>query len=147
MTATAKVLTHEVAEVERRPDLNGLIMHIPGQTALYLILDGYKCHIPNEQTAKNLFVPNFVITPDPSLNDITTGPPLADGAVLARAEGTGVHLISNNPTPPPSGIVKMGIINTTIFHRYQFDFAKVVVVPWIIFHAIPTGPNVPPPTA
>jgi hypothetical protein len=146
MTAAAKVLTDEVADVERRPDLNGLIMKIPGQDALYLILDGYKCHIPNPQTLANLFVTGFTITQDANLNEITTGTPLAADAVLAQAPGTGVYLISFDPTPLSTAIVKMGIVNPTIFARYQFNTAKVVPVPLVVLQGIPSGPNVPPQT-
>jgi len=148
MTATAKVLTHEVAEVERRPDLNGLIMKVPGRDPLYLILDGYKCHIPNMTTLTNLFVPNPTITPDAGLNEITTGNPITNGAVLARAIGTaGVYLISAPPAPPNATICKMGIVSTHIFERYQFNSAKIVEVPLVVLEGIPTGPNVAPPTA
>lgn len=145
MSATAKVLTPEPAVL--RHDLNGLIMRIPGQDAQYLIIGGYKCHIPNMETAYSLFVPNYTITPDPNLNDITTGNPITDGAVLAQAEGTpGKYLISAPPGPLNAPICIMGITTPAIFERYQFNNARVVVVPLVFIEGIPAGPAVPPPT-
>jgi hypothetical protein len=131
----------------RRPDLNGLRLQMPGQDAQYLILDGYKCQIPDRWTAQGLFVED-PLTSDADLDEITTGTGLAEHAVLAQGtSGDRIYLISYPPAPGSIQLVKMLITQRDTFNRYQFNRNKIHKLAQVVIDAIPNGPIVPPVSA
>jgi hypothetical protein len=152
MSATAQEVSGTAAKISksatanapiRRPDLNGVRMQTPGEDTQYLILDGYKCQIPDPWTEQSLFV-GVPIEPDVDLDEIVTGTDLAKRAVLARGTSGGIYLISYPPAPGSTTLVKMNITQPNNFKSYQFNEAKVVQLPQVVIEAIPTGSPVPP---
>ena len=82
----------------------------------------------------NLIAPGAKINQNPNLAEIAVGTPLTSGALLVKGDvDESVYLVSN--------AVKMWIPSETIFGNYQFNWAKVVVVPQIVINSIPDGPQ------
>jgi len=116
-----------------RPDLDGLLVSIPGNPAVWLIADGgYRKHVPDPGTLANLFVPNPSIVSDVNANAIPEEAAITAGAVLAvQSDGGTVYLVTNGQKWP---------ITAGGFGRYQFNSAKVVHVPAVLLDFIPDGP-------
>lgn len=122
------------------PSLNGLQLQLPGAAPVYLVLNGYRCWIPDPQTYHNLFLSGATIVQDINIGVVSEGPALSSGAVLASAEGSpAVYLVTNG--------VKMWIPNPDIFNRYQFNAGAIQVVAPILINSIPSGPDVQGPTS
>jgi len=122
------------------PELNGLILQLPGAAPVYLVLNGYRCWIPDPQTFQNLFNSGATITPSINIGVVSEGAALTSGAVLAQGSASPqVYLVSNG--------VKMWIPDQATFQRYQFNAAKIQLVPQILMDSIPNGPNVQEPTS
>lgn len=122
------------------PQLNGLQLQLPGAAPVYLVLNGYRCWIPDSGTYTNLFVPGAQVIPDINIGVVAEGPALSSGAVLAQAAGAPqVYLVTNG--------VKMWIPSPDIFNRYQFNAAQIQVVAPILINSIPSGPDVQGPTS
>lgn len=118
-----------------RPDLNGLLVQLPGADPIYLVINGFRRWVPNPQTFINLFVPGARVVPDVNIGLIPEATPLTSGAVLARpAGGNPIYVISNG--------VKMLIPSMDVFNRYQFNMNNVQNVSPVLIDFIPTGPNV-----
>ena len=116
------------------PQLNGLLLQLPGAAPVYLVLNGFRRWVPNPQTFQNLFASGATIVSDIGIGSVSEGAALTTGAVLAKGQGSApVYLVSNG--------VKMWIPNPDIFARYQFNGAKIVEVPQILIDCIPSGPN------
>ena len=121
------------------PELNGLLLQLPGAPQIYLVLNGFRCWVPDPQTLANLFVSNPSIFQDINIGVVAQGPALTSGAVLAEANGSApVYLVTNG--------VKMWIPTPDIFNRYQFKQASIQVVAPVLIDFIPSGPNVEGPT-
>jgi len=135
-TLSAAVGTAQVGVTpEPMPQLNGLQLQLPGAAPVYLVLNGFRCWIPDPTTYGNLFVPGAAIVHDINIGVVSEGPALSSGAVLLQGSGSPqVYLITNG--------MKMWIPSQAIFNRYQFDQAKIVVVPQIVVNSIPSGPDV-----
>lgn len=117
------------------PELNGLILQLPGAPQLYLVLNAFRCWIPDPQTANNLFNSGFTIVPDINIGVVALGAPLTSGAILAKGDASDtVYLVTNG--------VKMGIPSPDVFNRYQFNWNKIQTFPQIVIDYLPTGPVV-----
>ena len=118
------------------PELNGLLLQLPTAPQCYLVLNGFRCWIPDTTTFNNLFIPGAKITFDIGIGAVSEGTPLSVGACLVRGNGTDqtVYLVTNG--------VKMGIPSMAVFTDYQFNPATVQTVPQIVIDFLPTGPIV-----
>jgi hypothetical protein len=116
-----------------RPDLSGLRVKSPNQPAIYLIdPEGYRRWIPNPQTYNNLFRGWDGVIVDINIDEIAASTPLSDGAILARADGTApVYIVSNG--------IKRWITSPQAMDKYDFNWARVYVVPGVLVDSIPTG--------
>jgi hypothetical protein len=115
----------------QRPDLNGLRVQLPGHPEIYLIDEGCKRHIPNPPTFDNLFRNWDGIVQDLNVNDILSGPPIPDGAVLLQAKGAAeVWLID--------GHVKRHVTSPAVMDRYNLRWPPTRVDPTVV-NAIQTG--------
>ena len=117
------------------PELNGLLLQLPGAAPIYLVLNGFRRWVPSPATLSQLFVGNPKVIQDIGIGTVSEGPALSVNAVLAKADNSDrVYLVTNG--------VKMWIPSPDIFNRYQFNGAKIVTVPSILIDSIPNGPNV-----
>ncbi len=134
-----QVLAAKAAQdAEPAPELNGLLLQLPGNPASYLVLNGFRCFV-DPATMQNLFVDNPTSTPDINIGLVSAGNPITSGAILAVAPGDPtVYLVTNG--------VKMGIPSPAVFNTYQFDWQKIQSVAPILLNFIPTGPIVQAPT-
>ena len=126
------------AAPEPHPELNGYLLKLPNTDPIYLILDGYRCHVPDFPTFQNLFRDGAAVFQEPLLNVVAQGPALSQGALLVRSDVTKdakVYLLSNG--------VKRWIPNPEIFNLYQFNASRIVSLPVIVINSIPTGPDIP----
>lgn len=122
------------------PQLNGLLLQLPGAAPVYLVINGFRCWVPDSTTFNNLFVSGATIVSDLGVGAVSEGPALSSGAILARGNASPqVYLISNG--------VKMWIPTPDILNRYQFNGAKIQVLPQIVIDYIPNGPNLQGPTS
>lgn len=122
------------------PELNGLLLQLPGAPQVYLVLNGYRCWVPDSTTFSNLFILNATIYQDINIGVVSEGPALSSGAVLAQAAGNPtIYLVSNG--------VKYAIPNPDVFNRYQFNWQAVQVVAPILINSIPNGPDIQGPTS
>ena len=122
------------------PQYNGTLRQAPGSPAIYLVLNGLLCLVPNMETLANLFVSGVKPVQDPDLDEIQAGPPLTRGAVLAQAIGTApCYLVTNG--------VKMWIINSDAFNAYQFNVKNIQFVQGVLIDFIPTGADVVGPSS
>ena len=121
------------------PELNGLLLQLPGAPQVYLVLNGFRCWIPDPTTFNNLFVPGATVYLDINIGVVSEGPAITSGAVLAQAAGSPtIYLVTNG--------VKMAIPSPEIFNRYQFNWNTVQVVAPVLINFIPNGPDVQGPT-
>lgn len=128
------------ATAQPMPELNGLLLQLPGAPQIYLVLNGFRCWVPDPQTLANLFVSSRTIVPDINIGVVAQGPALTSGAVLAQAIGTApCYLVTNG--------VKMWIPSSDIFNHYQFNQKNIQFVAPVLIDFIPNGPNVAGPTS
>lgn len=122
------------------PELNGLLLQLPGAPQIYLVLNGFRCWVPDTQTLANLFVSNPSIFQDINIGVVAQGPAITSGAVLVQAAGLApVYLVTNG--------VKMWIPTPDIFNRYQFNSSNIQSCSPVVINCIPNGPNVEGPTS
>ena len=125
---------------EPMPQLNGLLLQLPGAAPVYLVLNGYRCWIPDSTTYNNLFVSGATIVQDINIGVVSEGAALSSGAVLAQASGSPtVYLVSNGE--------KWGIPSMDIFTRYQFNASNIQSCAPVIINAVPNGPDIQGPTS
>jgi hypothetical protein len=125
---------------EPAPQLNGLLLQLPGAAPIYLVLNSFRRWIPSPATMAALFVPNPNVIKDIGIGTVSEGPALSANAVLAKADNSErVYLVTNG--------IKMWIPSPDIFNRYQFNWNKVVTVPSILMESIPNGPDIEGPHA
>lgn len=118
-----------------RKDLNGLRIQKPGTSAIYLVDEGMKRHIPDPETYDGLFRDWNGVVQDLDIDDISTGDPLDHGATLVRGDGDpAVYLVDHGH--------KRHIGNPATMDRYHLEWDTVKVVPPVVVAAIPTGAQI-----
>ena len=117
------------------PELNGLLVQLPTAPQCYLVLNGYRCWIPDTPTFNNLFPATAKIIFDIGIGVISEGDPLTSGACLVKGDSDPtIYLVTNG--------VKMGIPSMTVFNDYQFNAATVQTIPQVVIDFLPTDPIV-----
>jgi hypothetical protein len=117
------------------PELNGQLLQLPGQPAVYLVLNAFRCWVPDPTTFNNLFNPGTKPILDPNIGLISAGTALTSGAMLAKGTASAtVYLLTYG--------VKMGIPSGDVFNAYHFNWSAIQTFPQIVIDSIPTGPNV-----
>lgn len=125
---------------EPRPDLNGLLLQLPGSPQVYLVLNGFRVWVPDSTTFSNLFNSGATIVQDINIGVVSEGAALTSGAVLAQGNASPqVYLVSNGE--------KMWIPTPDIFNRYQFNSGNIQTLPQIVIDFLPNGPNLQGPTS
>lgn len=94
---------------------NGYRYQRPGTKAVYLVIDGYLHHVPDDATYFNLWAGWNGIRP--YYGGIPIGDPLVSGTFLAQEPSGRTYLV---------GRTKRWIPNPTIFNQYAFDWSRVV---------------------
>jgi hypothetical protein len=122
------------------PQYNGTLRQAPNEPPVYLVINGLLCWIPDLQTMTNLITPGAKIVQDPNLAEISVGPQLTSGAVLAKAAG-------DNPTYLVTNGQKQWVPNPTIWSDYQFNWGMVQTVPFVVIEFVPSGPDLEGPTS
>jgi hypothetical protein len=121
------------------PQLNGLLLQLPGAAPIFLVLNGYRCWIPDMPTFQSLFAGGATVIQDINIGVVSEGPAITSGAICAKAAGSdAIYLVTNG--------VKMFIPNMDVFNRYQFNTTTVPAVAPVLINSIPNGPDVQPPT-
>jgi len=121
---------------EPHPELNGYLLQSDNLDPIYLVVDGKRCHVPDPQTFKNLFIDGTRASQSPLIDVVILGTPLETGALLIKADGDPTYYLLSNG-------MKRGIPNPTILGQYKFDSAKVRSFPKIVINSIKDGPNIP----
>lgn len=117
------------------PELNGLLLQLPGNPNVYLVINGYRCWVPDSGTFTNLFISGATIIQDINIGAVSEGPPLTSGAVLAQGSSSPqVYLVSNG--------FKCWIPTPAIFSRYQFNASNIQGCAPVIINSVPNGPDV-----
>lgn len=117
------------------PELNGLLLQLPGAPQVYLVVNGFRRWVPDPGTFGNLFVNGATVVQDIGIGAVSEGAPLTSGAILAQGDASAqVYLVSNG--------VKMWIPDPATFNRYQFNSANIKLLPQIVIDFLPNGPNI-----
>ena len=135
--ALAKLASGAQCDPAPAPQLNGYLLKHPESPAIYLILNGLRCQVPDPATLVGLFVTNRQVHEDFHIDLITKGDDIAVGASLVKGDGSPQQYFL-------PGKVKMWIRDLTTFSQYQFR--QVTTIPQILINSIPDGPNVQPRT-
>lgn len=107
-----------------RNDLNGLRVRLPGHPAIYLMDLGKKRHIPNPQVFNELFSTWEGVVQDINVDEIPTGDPIPETAILFRvAESPKVFLLDG--VAPNQ--VKRHIVAPAVMDRYTFNWHHIHV--------------------
>src|SRR5436305_11730591 len=98
---------------------NGTLLQVTGNPAQYVVLDSQTCLIPNPPTELNLFtaaaIGKMKSVTKAELDSMPAGPPLTDGASLAKGQGErAVYLLSWGQ--------RCWIISSQVFESYGFDY-------------------------
>ncbi|SED39190.1 hypothetical protein SAMN04489727_7681 [Amycolatopsis tolypomycina] len=95
---------------------NGYRYQVPGTTAVYLVIDGVRHHVPDERTYFNLWRTWDGILPGGT--NITVGDPLLSNSYLGQEDfwPYRVYLVGRS---------KRWIPSPAIFDQYAFDWAKI----------------------
>lgn len=118
-----------------RPIAIGERVTDPATGRVFIVMDGGLRHIPNPPTYDNLFRTWSGISPIGSASAYPAGPPLSDGAYLAKGTPDGkVFLIVDGQ--------KRWIISPTVFDRFSFKWEAIRDVPASELEALPDGPTV-----
>lgn len=114
---------------------SGARMKSLANPAVFLIdPEGYKRWIPNAATYNNLFVDWAGIIENDDVINIYQGPPLSDGAFLAKASNSAaVYLVSNGQ--------KRWITSPAVMNKYYFNWGAIKELPPAYLDAVLTGPN------
>jgi hypothetical protein len=116
----------------KHPELNGQILHIAGNPALYWIDGGLARHIVDENTLHGVFggTPNTGVYD--GLRSITVGPDVAAGTVLVRANNwSEIYLVDQK--------TKRYVPSEQIKGEYQLN-GNVHSVPPNVLNTLPDGP-------
>jgi hypothetical protein len=119
-----------------RPELAGAKVRVPGKTSIFVIDSlGYRRLIPFPHTFMNLFKDSAIIRDvlvASSVDEITEGPALDDGALLVRGRcSERIYLVDHGR--------KRLISSQAVMDKYDFDEASILVVPQILIDAVPEG--------
>jgi hypothetical protein len=115
-----------------RPELNGVRARAQGDDRVYLIDEGRKRLIPDQDTYNTLFMDWGGIVQNLRLEEIESGPPVSSGAVLAQADGqTSVWLIEGGHKRRVDG-------HAETMDKYRFKWPPAKLPP-IVLDSIPTG--------
>ena len=107
-----------------RTDLNGLRVQLPGDSRVYLVDQGRIRHIPNPLVYNALFRDVGGIVPDININEIATGEPVPETAILFRTtDNPKVWLLDG--VPPHQ--VKRWITSPAAMDRYHFNWNTIHV--------------------
>jgi hypothetical protein len=123
------------SEAKPRPDLAGLRLKAPNDAAIYLVdPQGFLRWIPDPTTYNNLFRDWNGVISSLDIPNISRGPNLTSGAVLATGAGTApVYLVTNG--------AKDWITSPAVMDKYYFNWNTVVQAPNVLVEFIPTGPS------
>lgn len=114
---------------EIRKDLNGLRVRLPGTAPIYLIDLGKKRHIPNPQVYNELFSTWEGVIDDIDVDDIVTGDPLPQTAILFRCQDASQSQEDNCKVFLLDGVspnqVKRHIVSPAVMDRYKFNWGRV----------------------
>lgn len=137
------VLGAEMADVQIPMKVfNGSCLKRNDEAAIYLVMDGKKCHIPNVPTLLNLYKDGSHVLSGGTLGRILefvipkmeNGAEISDGALLIKSDSSdAVFLLTNNR--------KYGITSMEQFNSCHFDAEKIRIFPNVIIEAIPNGDN------
>jgi hypothetical protein len=118
-----------------RADLAGLRLKAPNNAAIYLVdPKGFLRWIPDPTTYNNLFRDWNGVISSLDIPNISKGPNLTSGAVLAIAIGTApVYLVTNG--------TKEWITSPAAMDKYYFNWNTIVQTPHVLIDFIPTGPS------
>jgi hypothetical protein len=67
------------------PQLNGLLLQLPGAAPIFLVLNGYRCWIPDMPTFQGVFAAGATVIQDINIGVVSEGPAIISGAVCASA--------------------------------------------------------------
>jgi hypothetical protein len=115
---------------------NGTLLHVTGNDAIYLMLDGQACWVPDLPTANNLFtttaLQNRQGISQADFSALVSGPTLTSGAALAQGVGQqGIYLISWGQ--------RCGISSSQVFENYGFNASMVQPTPVLVLNGFPQG--------
>ena len=114
-------------------DMDGYLVRAPNDTKVYLVLGGFRRHIPDAATFTKLFKSSCMVWDSPFAGLIDLGAPLV-GASLLRGDPSGrLYFFVDGR--------KEYIPNMTILNRYCFDASKSYTIPDPIIDYIPSGPD------
>lgn len=108
-----------------RSDLNGLRVQLPGAPPIYLVDLGKKRHIPNPQVYNELFSTWERVTQDINIDDITTGDPIPETAILFKYLNSPKVYLLDGEAPNQ---VKRHIVARNVMDRYRFHWGKIHVL-------------------
>lgn len=123
-----------------RNDINGLRVKLPLAPAVFLIDKGKKRVIPNPQVYNDLFRGWEDIFEDLDVDEIVTGDPLPETAMLFKCiDSPKVFLLDGDPPNQ----VKRHIVSPAVMDRYKFDWRKITKwnTPLAVI-GIPDGPPI-----
>lgn len=115
-------------------------------TAVYFVLEGKACHVPNPETYNNLFRNWDVIGGknisaslkplwDAMISQIPKGPEMTNGALLIKGDASdAVYLLTNG--------VKHWISSPAVMDYCAFEWKKVKLLPLVVVEAIPSGSTI-----
>ena len=115
-----------------RPDLEGFLLRNPADGAIYLIIDGLKCHVPDQLTCYNLFGLEGndmlqIVTEVADVADVSDGLQLTPGAIIAQrtfndytTDGA-LFLVSDAGN---ESHVKRYITSPEVAEKYHFNIAR-----------------------
>jgi hypothetical protein len=107
-----------------RTDLNGLRVRLPGTAPIYLIDLGKKRHIPNPQVYNELFSTWEKLVEDINIDDIPTGDPIPETAILFRCIDSPKVFLLDGVSPNQ---VKRHIVAPNVMDRYRFNWHHIHV--------------------
>jgi hypothetical protein len=115
---------------------NGTLLQVTGTAAIFLVLDGQTCLIPDPPTATNLFTPtalgNLQQISQADFTTLPAGPILTSGAALARGAGQSpVYLISWGQ--------RCWISSFQVFENYGFNENTIQSTPVLVLNGFPQG--------
>jgi len=137
MTTTANPQEAKASELVNcacpLPEYNGRLVKHSQRPEIYLIVNGYRRHVPDEDTVKNLFVTNRTVKNEDLVDLIAQGPDLGTGAALVQGDHSDPWYFL------PGDNTKMWIRDENTFAQYQFR--KVRIVEQSMIDQIPSAPD------
>ncbi len=115
-----------------RPDLNGTRLKRPDSDDIYFVDQGYRRLVPDASTYNNLFESWDGIVVMPDADAIPEGPPIPDGAILAKDKRDPIYLIDRT-------VKRQILLPAFTMVRYHFAAQRVYVVPRILLEHIRSG--------